>query len=88
MHTAIANGDNSCDLIVAQTARQFLQWTNVLELESITINVLNGWVTISGRVSWISQKRAAAQAITSIIGVIGISDHVDIRNSEGRPCPD
>jgi osmotically-inducible protein OsmY len=88
MHINVLNSESSCDLIVAQAAKQFLQWTTILELESITISVLNGWVTISGRVSWISQKRAAAHAITSIIGVNGISDHLDIRNCEGRPCPD
>ncbi len=87
MHIIILNGDNPSDLVIAKLAQQFLVWTTVLPLESITISVLNGWVTLSGSVSWISQKRAATQALQSISGVTGITDHVDICNSKGHSCP-
>lgn len=87
MHITVLNDENPGDLTIAKMAQQFLQCTTGLPLETITISVLNGWVTISGRVAWISQKRAATQALQNITGVIGISDHLDIRNLKGRACP-
>jgi osmotically-inducible protein OsmY len=87
MQIKILNIDNHGDVIIAQAAAQFLQWTVALPLETLTISILNGWLTISGRVSWLSQKRAATQALQSIPGLIGLSDHVDIRNLECCPSP-
>jgi osmotically-inducible protein OsmY len=86
MNIKIMNTNNPGDLIIAKTAEQFLLWTTAIPLELITISILNGWLTISGRVSWISQKRAATQALQSVPGLLGIYDHVDILNLEcGSP---
>jgi osmotically-inducible protein OsmY len=88
MHIKIVNTNNPGDVIIAAAAEQFLLWTTALPLETITISILNGWLTISGRVSWLSQKRAATRALQSVPGLIGISDHLDIRNLEGSSIND
>ncbi len=87
MYITVLHENNPGDLNIAKLAQKFLQCTSGLPLETITVRVQDGWLTISGRVSWISQKRAVTQALQSITGVIGISDHLDIRNSKGRTCP-
>jgi osmotically-inducible protein OsmY len=82
MRINIANKNNPDDMLIAEVAEQFLEWSPAVPLEGLTLSVLDGWLTISGTVSWLSQKREAARAVQWVPGLVGFSDHVDIRNLE------
>lgn len=52
---------------------------------SINVQVDAGWVTLSGKVDWQFQKAAADQAASSIIGVCGVTNHVEVASTGADP---
>lgn len=50
--------------------------------DSITAEVANGWVTLSGILEWNYQKEAAKTTASNLIGVKGVTNNISIR-SEG-----
>jgi osmotically-inducible protein OsmY len=84
MHIKVHEHSDQADVTIAKAAERFLRWATDVPQDSITISVQQGWLTISGRVSWVSQKRAATQALRCVPGLKGISDHVDIYNCDGH----
>lgn len=47
----------------------------------IQASVHNGMVTLNGTVAWLFQKRQAEDAVRHIPGVLGVLDHVTVRQS-------
>ena len=43
------------------------------------IRVEKGWVTLNGEVDWHFKKEAAEQAVRTLIGVVGISNLIEIK---------
>ena len=41
--------------------------------------VEKGWVTLNGEVDWYFQKEAAARAVQTLIGVVGVSNQIEIK---------
>jgi osmotically-inducible protein OsmY len=46
--------------------------------ETVQAVVHNGHVTLTGRVSWIAQKKNAEKAVAHLPGVHGIFNHIDV----------
>ena len=53
--------------------------TSSVPPDAVEIRVEKGWVTLNGKVDWQFQKEAATQALRTLIGVIGISNQVEIK---------
>ena len=66
------------DADIASSVESVLMWTTFLPKESIKVMVEDGWVTLSGEVDWEYQRVAASNAISSLMGVKGITDHIKI----------
>ena len=66
------------DADIASSAESVLTWTTFLPKESVKVMVEDGWVTLSGDVDWEYQRVAASNAISSLMGVKGIIDHIKI----------
>jgi osmotically-inducible protein OsmY len=64
--------------ITAEILNAF-QWNRNTLNNTIKVMVINGWVTLSGQVEWNYQKEAAKEAITSLIGVKGVSNNIRIQ---------
>ena len=47
--------------------------------DAIEIRVEKGWVTLNGEVDWYFQKEAVAQAVGTLIGVVGVSNLIEIK---------
>ncbi len=62
------------DADIAHSVRNILEWHSSLPYEKIHLLVENGWVTLSGEVDWIYQKKAAEESIRFIKGVKGIKN--------------
>jgi len=64
---------------IAGAAIERLAWDASVPSDTIEIRVENGWITLNGEVDWRFQKEAAAQAVRTLIGVIGVSNQIEIK---------
>src|SRR5208283_25791 len=71
----IKRGDES----IAGAAIERLAWDASVPRDSIEIRVEKGWVTLNGEVDWHYQKEAAAKAVRTLIGVVGVSNQIEIK---------
>jgi len=67
------------DSDIAFAAERVLSWTTYLEQDSIKIVVEKGLVTLSGEVHWDYERRSAVAVIRHLRGVIGVLDHIVIK---------
>ena len=64
---------------IARAAVERLAWDASVPCDAIEIKVETGWVTLNGEVDWNFQKEAAAQAVRTLIGVVGVSNQINIK---------
>src|ERR1700686_5394920 len=64
---------------IAQAALNSLKWSVLIPADKIKVKVSKGWVTLEGTVDWQFQKTAAEKAVRKLIGVIGVSNLVDVK---------
>ena len=64
---------------IALSADNVLRWTTDVPNGTVNIMVEEGWITLSGDVSWEYQRRAAASALRRLIGVKGITNKISIK---------
>ena len=61
---------------VAKAALNRLEWEVDVPKDMITIQVENGWVTLTGRVEWHFQREAAERVLRGLTGVVGIQNEI------------
>jgi osmotically-inducible protein OsmY len=66
------------DSAIAAAAANALEWDSALPVGNLKATVRNGWVTLTGTVTWAHQRSAAERAIRNLHGVNGISNNVAI----------
>ena len=64
---------------IARAAIGRLAWDASAPRDSIEIRVEEGWVTLNGEVDLHFQKEAAAKAVRTLIGVVGVSNLIEIK---------
>jgi osmotically-inducible protein OsmY len=64
---------------IAAAAVERLAWDSSVPPGAIEIRVEKGWVTLNGDVDWHFQKEAAGQAVRTLIGVVGVSNLIEIK---------
>jgi osmotically-inducible protein OsmY len=64
---------------IAGAAIERLAWDASVPPDAVEIKVEKGWITLNGEVDWQFQKEAAEQAVRTLIGVIGVSNRIDIK---------
>ena len=64
---------------IARAAIERLVWDSSVPPDTIEIRVEKGWVTLNGEVDWHFKKEAAEQAVRTLIGVVGISNLIEIK---------
>ncbi len=64
---------------IARSAINSLNWNTSVPAGRIRVQVSKGWMTLEGTVDWQFQKKAAARAVRSLIGVRGVSDLVSVK---------
>ena len=68
------------DADVARTAAQGLEWNALVPKNRIKIMVEYGWITLTGEVDYQYQRMAAESALRSLLGVVGISNQITVKN--------
>jgi len=69
------------DSDIARSVTNVLQWTTYLGRDVIKVSVQDGAVTLTGKVDWEYQRRAAINAVRYLLGVTGIIDHIALNSS-------
>lgn len=68
------------DADVARTAAQGLEWNALVPKNRVKIMVEYGWITLTGEVDYQYQRMAAESALRSLLGVVGISNQITVKN--------
>lgn len=73
-----ASGARS-DTEIAEAAANALRWNVSLSGADIKPVIKDGWVSLSGQVSWGYQKMAAEVAVRNLMGVKGVSNDITVK---------
>ncbi len=79
MDVTLAGSSKRNDVDIARSVENVLEWTTYLPRDAVQVKVENGWVTLSGEVSWEFQRQAAISAVRYLLGVKGVSDQLLIK---------
>ena len=80
-----ASGQNKrTDSEIAKTAENVLSWMAVLPKNSVKVMVEEGWITLTGQVEWLYQKKAAEGAVRYLLDVTGVRDHITLSSKVSR----
>jgi osmotically-inducible protein OsmY len=71
----IKRGDES----IAGAAIERLAWDVSVPRDAVEIKVEDGCVTLNGEVNWQFQKEAAAQAVRTLLGVVGVANRIEVK---------
>ena len=66
------------DPVIAEAAANALTWYRAVPRDTVQVAVRDGWVTLTGTVSRISERGAAERAISRLRGVRGISNAITV----------
>lgn len=75
----LASDHRRSDTEIAQIAQSALKWDARVPADDIQIKVEKGWITLSGEVQWDYQRVAAAKAVRSLMGVVGVSNDITLK---------
>lgn len=73
--------DKRTDTEIITTIVNTLKWHWDIPTEKVTAVVENCWVFLSGELEWHYQKEAAKSALSNLIGIIGITNNITVKNS-------
>jgi osmotically-inducible protein OsmY len=73
------NQPKTADDQVAKRAADILKWNSVVSNLPIEVVVHNGWITLSGRVNWYFEKRAAENSVRKLSGVRGVTNSIVLK---------
>lgn len=63
---------------IAQRAVNILAWNTQVPNGAVKVRVADGWVTLSGEVSWNHQRTAAEAAVRELSGVFGVFNQIEL----------
>lgn len=69
------------DKEIAKAVVNALTWNSSVPDDKLTIEVRNGWVTLSGELEWYFQKEAARKAVEDLLGVEGVINNVTLKQA-------
>ena len=72
---SVKHGDSE----IAEAAVNRLAWNSSVPKDAVKVTVSKGWVTLTGDVHWHYQHDAAADAVRTLWGVIGVSNKIAIK---------
>lgn len=63
---------------IAQRAASVFAWNTQVPHDAVTISVSDGWVTLSGEVSWNHQRAGVEAAVRELSGVVGVFNQIGL----------
>lgn len=74
----LSEGGRRADDEIAQAASDALEW-NVFLPSNLQAVVDDGWITLTGNVTWRYQKRVAEEAVHGLTGVKGVTNNITVK---------
>lgn len=65
---------------IAEEAVKALNDSWVVPNREVKVKIENGWVTLSGELSWNYQRQAATKAVNFLMGVTGVTNNIKIKS--------
>ncbi|WP_157972838.1 BON domain-containing protein [Aureibaculum luteum] len=78
IHVKYGTNFQKTDIEIGKAIVKAFEWNTAVPEDKISIEVRDGWVTISGEVEWAYERDAAARVIESIKGVKWINNTITI----------
>jgi osmotically-inducible protein OsmY len=75
----LAMAHKRSDSEIASAATSALRWNSLVPDESVKVEVEDGWVTLTGEVSWGFQQNSAEQCVRSLVGVRGLTNRITLK---------
>jgi osmotically-inducible protein OsmY len=69
---------------IARAAVDALKWNVLVPQDRIKVKVSKGWVTLEGTVDWQYQKSGAEKAVRRLVGVVGVSNLIEVKPSVSK----
>lgn len=69
------------DTEIAEASANALRWNVTLNGTEIQPVVKDGWVSLTGQVSWGYQKISAEDTVRNLMGVKGVSNEIDVKSA-------
>lgn len=73
--------DTRTDAEIMTAIENAFKWHWDIPTEKVTVIVEDCWVFLTGELEWNYQKEAAKNAISNLIGIIGITNNIAVKNS-------
>jgi osmotically-inducible protein OsmY len=73
------------DADIAAAALYALEWDANVLLDRVKVAVSDGWVSLTGEVDKQHQREAAERAVSRLLGVRGVTNHITLRSA---PVPE
>jgi osmotically-inducible protein OsmY len=64
---------------IAQAIVNQFQWSSLIPRDQIKAKVSNGWVTLTGEVTWEYQRKAAEKMVRELTGVKLVSNNISLK---------
>ncbi|QXC53057.1 BON domain-containing protein (plasmid) [Agrobacterium salinitolerans] len=64
---------------IAKRAVSTLKWNTVVPDDAVNVQVEKGWISLRGAVEWQYQKEAAADAVRTLTGVLGVTNWIEVK---------
>jgi osmotically-inducible protein OsmY len=74
----LAGTSVTADDQIAKRAIDALNWNVSIPRDKILVKVQKGWITLTGKLEWQYQKKAATEAVRWLVGVTGVSNLIEI----------
>ena len=71
--------NQTADDEIAKRAVNSINWNTSIPDDAVKVKVQKGWVTLTGKVEWQYQKSAAADTVSDLAGVVGVSNQIEIK---------
>ena len=71
--------NRTADDEIAKRAINTLMWNTSVPDNAVQVKVQKGWLTLTGKVDWQYQKTAAADAVSDLAGVTGVTNQIEIK---------
>ena len=66
------------DADIRGIALQILMWDNLVPADSIDVRVKDGWLTLTGEVSYQFESDAAYDDVSDLIGIFGVTNEINV----------
>jgi osmotically-inducible protein OsmY len=67
------------DAAITRAATDALEWNMTIPDNCITVKVRDGWVTLTGEVDWLYQRKSAEDTASCLRGVIGVANQIAVK---------